>query len=219
MACRTYIRARLLRRRGNEIRTYSAGRGHAAARPGDSSRLSRLHQLCRRGREARVFERLSGRAPLHRLWPGLGLDEPAGLSGRPHRADPARHRRRRAALAQPDPGRRAGGDPRPVVERPARFRGRQGLSRLRILRLLHSARGGDRAVRRGDGRHPQGVDEHRAGSRITASGGISTTSSSSRARSSSRIRRSGSAPAAPSRSAARRATATTCCSTRSRRPI
>jgi hypothetical protein len=40
-------------------------------------------------------------------------------------------------LAQPDPRRRAGGDPRPLVERAPRFRGRQGLPRLRILRLLH----------------------------------------------------------------------------------
>ena len=85
--------------------------------------------------------------------------------------------------------------------------------------LLHPARGGDRAVRRGDGGDPQGVDRARAGSRITANGGISTMSSSSRARSSSRIRPSGSAPAAPSRSAAPRARATICCSTRSRRPI
>ena len=53
---------------------------------------------------------------------------------------PARHRGRRAALAQPDPGRRAGGDARPAVERPARFRRRQGLSPLRVLRLLRAAR-------------------------------------------------------------------------------
>ena len=61
-----------------------------------------------------------------------------------------------------------------------------------------AARGGDRALRRGDGGDPQGVDLARAGSPITASAGTSTTSSSSRARSSSRIRRSGSAPAVPS---------------------
>ncbi len=128
---------------------------------GDSYCLSRLHQLCGRGRKARLFERVSGRAPFHRLRPSLGVDEPAGLSGGAHRAHPPRHRGRRAAVAQPDPGRRAGGDARPVVERPARFRRRQGLPHLRILRLLHPARRGDRALRRGDGGDPQGVDDAR----------------------------------------------------------
>ena len=64
--------------------------------------------------------------------------------------------------------------------------------------------------------HPQGVDHAPAASRITASAGITITSSSSRRRCSARTRRSGSAPAATNRSAAPRAKATTCCSTRSR---
>src|SRR5207244_4472297 len=65
-----------------------------------------------------------------RLWPGRGLAEPAVLSRRAHRADPARHRGRRAAMAQPGAGCRGGRDPRPAVEWPARFRRRQGLSAL-----------------------------------------------------------------------------------------
>src|SRR5260370_15636128 len=57
--------------------TLFRSRGTRPRRPGGRQlRLSRLHQLRRRGREARFFERLSGRAPFHRLWPGLGVDEP-----------------------------------------------------------------------------------------------------------------------------------------------
>ena len=58
-----------------------------ARRPGRRQRgLSRFHQLRRRGRRARVFQRLSRRAPFHRVRPGLGLAQPALLSGGAHRA-------------------------------------------------------------------------------------------------------------------------------------
>ena len=133
-----------------------------------------------------------------------------------HREDPPRHRRRRAAVAQPGAGRRGGRDARPAVERAARFRRRQGLSALRILRLLHPAGRGDRALRRGDRRDPQGVDQQGP---VLLRGHLVALRQ--------HRRRAGPDPAAapavmagrrqrPSRSAARRARATTCCSTRSR---
>ena len=73
-------------------------------------------------------------------------------------ADPARHRRRRAALAQSGADRRAGRDARPADRRAVRFRRRQGLPQGRVRRLLHPDRGGLRALRRGDRGHPQGLD-------------------------------------------------------------
>src|SRR5580692_5376869 len=88
------------RRPTREIRAFR--RGARTRRPGGRQlRLSRLHQLCRRGRETRFFERFSGRAPFHRLWPSVGVDEPARLSGRPHRAHSARHRGRGVAWHNP----------------------------------------------------------------------------------------------------------------------
>ena len=204
--------------RRHEIRTLRRRPG--ARRPGRRQRgLPSFHQLRDRGRKVRLFQRLPGRASFHRLRPGLGVLEPALLSGGAHRADPSRHRGRRAALAQPGAGRRGGGDPRSAVERPARFRRRQRLSAVRVFRLLHPAGRGDRALRRSDRRHPPGPGPARAGSPTAAPGGITTTSSSNPPRSSSRTRPFGSAPAAPSRSAAPRARATICCSTRSRRSM
>ncbi len=83
------------------------------------------------------------------------------LPGGAHRAHSPRHCCRRFALAQPDPGRRAGRDTRSPVEWPVGFRCRQGLPELRVLGVQHPARRGDRAVRRGDGGDPQGVDHAR----------------------------------------------------------
>ena len=138
--------------------------GGARARGGPAGDSYAYHDFINYVVEAeqpRLFERFSGRTPFHRLWPGLGVDELAELSGRAHRAHSPRHRGRRVAVAQSDPRRRAGRDTRSPVERPARFRGRQGLPELRVLRVLHPARRGDRALRRGDGGDPQGVDDAR----------------------------------------------------------
>ena len=74
----------------------------------------------------------------------------------------ARHRRDRAALAQSGAARRAGGDARPDLRRPARFRHRQGLPAQRVRGLPHSA-GGGRGALRGIGRgDDQGVRVARA---------------------------------------------------------
>jgi len=117
----------------------------------------------------------------------------------PHREDPPRHRGRRPALAQSGTGRRRGGHPRSSVKRPARFRRRQGLSPLRILpasacprrrRPRASTRRSRSSARRGPAR---------AGSPMTANGGITTTSSSSRRRSSRPHPPLWMAPAAPTR--------------------
>ena len=202
----------------HEIRAIrrGAGQGWAGRR---QLRLSRFRQLCCRGREARLFERVFGRAPFHRLWPGVGVDEPPCLSGGAHRAHSPRHRRRRLALAQPDPGRRAGRHPRPPLERAPRFRRRQGLSRIRIPGLLYLARGGDRALRRGDGGDPQGLDF--AGPVLLPGQALAFRQCRRRAEPDPAA-----APAVLARrrqrrirSAAPRARATTCCSTRLHRPI
>ena len=73
----------------------------------------------------------------------------------------------------------------------------KGYRPVRVLRLLHPAGRGDRALRRGDRRDPQGVDQQGPLLVRGQAGGATTTSSSSRRRSSSRTRRSGWAPAAP----------------------
>ena len=62
-------------------------------------------------------------------------------------AHAARYRRRGAALAQSGAAGRAGGDARPSLQRPFRFRRRQGLSRFRVRELLHPEGGSDRALR------------------------------------------------------------------------
>ena len=161
---------------------------------------------------------LHGRASLHRPGPGLRLDDRAGLSRGAHPAHPARHRGGRAAVAQSGADRRAGRDARPADRRPGRFRRRQGLSQGRVRRLLHPDRRGDRALRRGDGDHPQGVDDRRPLQPSQQALAATTTSWSSRSRCSALTRRCGSPPAAATASAAPRARATTCCSTSSRRP-
>src|SRR4051812_40848617 len=62
-------------------------------RPGRRQRgLSRIHPVHRCLGRAGLFQRLPGRAPFHRLRPGLRLAEPAELSGGANREDPPRHR-------------------------------------------------------------------------------------------------------------------------------
>ena len=193
--------------------------GGARARGGPAGDSEGYHDFINYVVEAERLgfsQRLPGRAPFHRLRPGLGLAQSAELSRRAHRAHPPRHRGGGAAVAQSGAGRRTGGDARSAVGRPARFRRRQGLSRLRVLRLLRAAGRGDRALRRGDGGHPQGLEPR--GALFAQRQALALRQCRRRAerRCSARTRRSGSAPAAPNRSAAPRARATICCSTRSR---
>src|SRR5437879_5071546 len=127
-------------------------RAHRSRRAGERQpHLQRLHRLHLRSRRARFSQRVPRRAPLHRFWPGLGDAELPDLSRREDDKDAPRHCRARAALAQPGAPRRTGRDPRPVVERPLRFRGRQGLSLGRVSRLLHPD-GGGRGTLSGDAR-------------------------------------------------------------------
>ena len=125
----------------------------------DSHNLYRVRRLHLRGRGARLSQRLPGRAPFHRLRPGLGDAEFPDLSRRQDDDAAARHRGAGVALAQPGAARRAGRDPGPPVERPVRFRHRQGLSLGRVPRLLHPD-GGGRGALSGDGRvSAQGMDD------------------------------------------------------------
>ena len=105
---------------------------------------------------------LPGRASFHRLEPGLRHADAADRARHAHHDVAARHRRHRAALAQSGAARRAGGDARSDLRRPARFRHRQGLPPQRVRRLRHR-RGGGRAAVRGIGRgDDQGVHLARA---------------------------------------------------------
>ena len=144
--------------------------------------LPRLRRVQRRGRGARLRQHLRGRAPFHRLRPGLGEPQSADLGRGAHHDAAPRHRRDGAALAQSGAAGRAGGDHRSAVRRPARIRRRQGLSAQRVRGLLHPAGGGRRALRGGARADHQGVDLRASASRITASTGTSRTSSSSRRR-------------------------------------
>ena len=135
-----------------------ARRSRPRQRPGVSG-IRRLH---RRGRGARLHQHLRGRAPFHRLRSGLGDAQPADLGRGAHHDAAARHRRDRAALAQPGAAGRAGGDHRSAVGRPARFRRRQGLPPRRVRELLHSDGGGRRALRGRPRRDPEGLDLGRA---------------------------------------------------------
>ncbi len=198
---------------------FGGARSRGGGPQGDSTGYKRIYRLCMRGRKAGLPQRFHRRASFHRLRPGLRLAQPPELSRGAHRAYPARHGGRGAAVAQSRAGRRAGGDARSPVGRSARFRRRQGLSRLRVRRLLRSARGGDRTLRRGDDGHPQGVD--RRGRALLASRralAFRQCRGRARAGAAAASARSGSAPAARTRSGARRARATICCSTRSARP-
>ena len=160
---------------------------------------------------------LRGRASFHRLRPGFGEPQSADLARGAHQDAAARHRRHGAALAQSGAAGRAGRDHRPSVRRPARFRRRQGLSPQRVRQLLHPAGGGRRAVRGEPRADHRNRGRRTSASRITASTGISRTSSSSRRPRRSRIRRSGWRPAARIRSARWRGAASSCCSTSSPR--
>src|SRR5271169_5659328 len=72
-----------------EHEIWAIRRSAGTRRPGRRQlRLSRLHQLCRRGRAARFLQRLSRRTSFHRLRPDLGVDEFAELSRSAHRAYP-----------------------------------------------------------------------------------------------------------------------------------
>ena len=173
--------------------------------------------LLRRG--ARLSQRVRGRAPLHGCRAAVGLAQLPELSRRPHQAHTSRHGGGGAALAQSGIARRAGCHARPSVQRPLRFRRRQGLSPAGVRGLLHSHRGGNRAVRRNLGVPAQGLDRRRSLLAPRDAAGTSRTSSSSRARSSSRILRCGWGRAASSRSGVRRRRGSTSCSTRSRRSI
>ena len=106
------------------------------------SGLPRFHRQQCRSRGARLLQHVSSRAPLHWLWPGVGEPRPADLARRPHAAFAPRHGGAGIALAQPGAVSRAGGDPRSVVRRQARFRDRQRLSPQRIRRVLYPFGGG-----------------------------------------------------------------------------
>ena len=149
-------------------------------RPRQRSGLPRLHRIQRRGRGARLRQHLRGRAPFHRLRPGVGEPQPADLGRGAHQDAAARHRGDGAALAQSGAAGRAGRDHRSALRRPARIRRRQGLPPQRVRQLLHPDGGGRRALRgvpcaRSSSRGPP-----RSASRTTASTGTSRTSSSSR---------------------------------------
>ena len=149
-----------------------------------------------RRRAAGLSQRLPRRAPFHRRRPGLGLAEPAGLSGGAHPQHPARHRRRRAAVAQPGAAGRTGRD----ASTCCRTAGSISAS-ARATAPTSSPASASRWTRRPSAstrrsRSSARPGPARAASRTTASAGATTTSSSSRRRSSSRTRRSGWPPAA-----------------------
>ena len=83
---------------------------------------------------------LPGRAPFHRLEPGLRHADAADLPGDAHHHLARRFGRDRAAVAQSGAAGRAGGDARSRLRRPARFRHRQGLPAQRVHRVRDSAR-------------------------------------------------------------------------------
>ena len=84
------------------------------------------------------------------------------MGRRAHDDDAARDRGHRPSLARPGAPRRAGGDTRSDVRRSFGVRRRQGLSPLRVRRLLHAVPGSGRALRGGAAGHHHGVDIRRA---------------------------------------------------------
>ena len=120
----------------------SAQANSERSRPGDRAGLPRLSRLLRRGRGAGLLLELPGRASFHRLEPGFRHADAADRARHAHHDAAARHRGDGAALAQSGAARRAGGDARPDLRRPARFRHRQGLPAQRVHGLRHPAGGG-----------------------------------------------------------------------------
>ena len=141
------------------VRTVRGREDQAQRRHRGQPRLRKLHRLRGRSGSAGLPADVHGRASLYRPGPGIGLDDAAGLPRRQDPEDPSRHGGGRAALAQSRAGGRAGRHARPLERRTLRFRRRQRLPPGRVRRLLHSHRRGHRALRRGDGDHPQGVDQ------------------------------------------------------------
>ncbi len=141
-----------------------------------------------------------GRASFHRLDQVSATLEPADLARRAHHHLAARHRGHGAALAQSGAAGRAGGDPRPSIRRPARFRHRQGLPLQRVRGFSHARRRRPTPASRNAIEVLTRPGPRKSPFRIAGGTGISRTSSSSRRRRSSRTRRSGWAPAASARS-------------------
>ena len=135
---------------------------HRRSWTGDRAGLPRLSRHGGRSRGAGLPLELPGRASLHRLESGLGDADAADGAGDAHHEIAARHGGDRAAVAQSGAARRAGGDPRSHLQRPVRFRHRQGIPAQRVRGLSHPDRGGRtafRGIRRGD---DQGVRLARA---------------------------------------------------------
>ena len=125
-------------------------------------RLQGVRREQRRGRGARLSQHVPRRAPFHGLGQVSATLNLLTWVGGAHHDVAARHRGDRAGLAQSRPARRAGGDARPLVGRPARFRRRQGLPLQRVRRLRDADGGGRERFDESLAVHPQGVDLGRA---------------------------------------------------------
>ena len=133
-------------------------RGARASRAGRSRRAAGLRFA------------VGARASLHRLRHVAGADPAAGLLRRPHQARAARHRGDRAAVARPDPRRRADRAARHHVRRalPVRLRPRRRLGRVRGL--PHPDGRGAAALRRGGrGRSSRRWPTRRSSTRASSS--------------------------------------------------